>query len=334
MFETLLTQAKQGPVGPELALALLEGSARPEHALLLFQAASELRDRHLGRTLWWTGAIEGILPCRLAPMCSYCTYRNGPPFSRAMLLEAVRALEGLGFRHLHLSGGTRLEGYDEEVLAMVRAIREVSDVRIEVNVGPSLSLPTVRALKALGISSITSSLETIRPELFRDAKPGDTLDGRKALLTMADAEGIATRAMMLLGLGETLADRIQFLFFFKQLKHAHQLRFSRLQPFPGTPYGNKPRCSPWELARTVAVARLVHPALELGLAAGNSLDDIPLWWLAGGGNQLLGAAVTRSGKPGATELAEGLCLTSRMADQARYTGEMGLAIGFAPPPAR
>lgn len=336
MFEQMLKEAMDAPPSPGLALAILEESRAPERALQLFQAATQVRDRHLGRTLWWTGAIEGILPCRLSPMCSYCAYPSEAPWTGPMLVTAVKALEGLGLRHLHLSGGTRAEGYDAEILAMVQAVRAVSDLAVEVNLGPSLSRSTVRSLKELGVASITSSLETTSEAVFRDAKPGDTLAGRKRLLEMAEAEGLRTRGMMLLGLGESLADRIDFLFYFKTLRHRHQLRFSRLMPLPGTRYAERPRCSPWELARTVAVARLVLPTLELGLAAGNSHDDIPLWFSAGGGNQLLGAAVTRArGKtqPGATStpLEHGLVLTSRMAIQERYVREMGLAIRLTPP---
>jgi biotin synthase len=253
-----------------------------------------------------------------------------------MIVVAVKALEDLGLRHLHLSGGTRLAGYDREILAMVRAVRETSSLQIEVNLGPSLGRQTVRALRDLGVRSITSSLETINEGVFRDAKPGDTFEGRMALLDMADEEGLPTRAMMLLGLGESLADRIRFLFHFRKFRRLHQIRFSRFNPGPGTPYQDKPRCSPWELARTVAVARLIHPAVELGMAAGNTHDDIPLWFLAGGGNQLLGASVNRSSKkPDAgTEtmaLPHGLVLSNRMASMTRQVQGMGLSVSFAPP---
>ena len=54
---------------------------------------------------------------------------------------------------------------------MVRAIRNISNLVIEINLGPSLSVETIKSLKALQVFSITSSLETINEELFRQAKP-------------------------------------------------------------------------------------------------------------------------------------------------------------------
>ena len=108
--------------------------------------------------------------------------------------------------------------------------------------------------------------------------------------------------MMLLGLGETDEDRIEQLFFLKQFKKLYQLRLSRFMPFPGTPYKDRPRCSPWDVALITAMARLLLPKVEVCLAAGNSTDDIPLWYLAGGGNQLIGASITRKAPPRTPEI--------------------------------
>ena len=86
---------------------------------------------------------------------------------------------------------------------MVEAMRAVSDIDIEVNLGPSITRETVRKLKELGVCSITSSLETFNEEMFKAAKPGDSLEKRKELLEICEAEGMATRGMMLVGLGES-----------------------------------------------------------------------------------------------------------------------------------
>jgi biotin synthase len=335
MFEQLLEKARAGDLTPESALGILEGSRRPENALKLFAVASELRDEHIGRELWWTSAIEGVTPCRLDPKCSYCTYANHDILSEELLLKALGALEHLGFRHVHLSGGTNLDGYDKEIVAMVEAMRSVSGIDIEVNLGPSITRETVRKLKGLNVCSITSSLETFNEELFRAAKPGDSLEKRKNLLEICEAEGMPTRSMMLVGLGESDADRVRLLFYLKRLKGFQTLRLSRFFPFPSTEFRDRPRCSPWELARTVAVARLVMPDIQIGLAAGNSNDDIPLWLIAGGGNQLLGAAASRGkghGQPGArvTPVADGVSITDRMEVQERYIREMGLSITKTP----
>lgn len=238
----------------------------------------------------------------------------------------------LGVRQVHLSGGTSLEGYDAEILAMVRAIRNVSDIDVEVNLGPSLAAETVRALKEMQVRSITSSLETFNEYLFQRAKPGDSLARRKALLELCEAEGMSLRSIMLVGLGESYGDRVNHLFYLRGFRHLYHLRFSRFYPYPGTAYSEQPRCSPWELARTVAVARLILPRVELGLAAGNTPDDIPLWLLAGGGNQLLGITVSRKPvKPQPGEeiipIADNLFIVNHMPIMKHYAEGMGFSAG-------
>ena len=335
MFEQLLEKARAGDLTPEVALKILENSHRPENALKLFGLASELRDEHIGRELWWTAAINGITPCKVTPACSYCTYSDHGIISEELLLKALGALEKLGFRHLHLSGGANLAGYDKEIVGMVEAMRAVSDIDIEVNLGPSITRETVRKLKDLKVCSVTSSLETINEELFRAAKPGDSLEKRKELLEICEAEGMPTRSMMLVGLGESDADRINHLFYLKRFKGFQTLRISRFFPRPSTNYQNRPRCSPWELARTVAVARLIMPDVQIGLAAGNSHDDIPLWFMAGGGNQLLGGSVgvkkahDHAGE-GITEVAEGIAVKDNTEIQELYVRGMGLSITKTP----
>jgi biotin synthase len=331
MFDRLLDEASAG-ITPDLALRILDESRPTQNALKLFSVASELRDKHLGRRLWWTGAIEGILPCKLQPLCRYCNYSIKTALPNDSLLKALSSLEQLGIKHLHLSGGTNPDGYDAEILSMVEAMRGVSDVAIEVNLGPSLTRDTVRRLKQLGVSSITSSIETVNEDIFRTTKPGDSLDQRKALLEMCDEEGMATRGMMLVGLGESNADRIRLLFYLKGLKHLHQARFSRYMPREDGRL-KLPRCSPWEVARLIAVARLILPGKELGLASGNSHDDIPLWFLAGGGNQLIGAHASRRKATGPNVIAtdDEFTVSSSIPLHRQYASDLGLEIGFECP---
>ncbi|KUO78226.1 MAG: radical SAM protein [Desulfosporosinus sp. BRH_c37] len=293
MFTDLVQQSLTGEITTELALKILNASALPENAIKLFQVASRIRDEQLGKTLWWSAGISGIFPCQLAPRCGYCTFYTDSFFPTEHILQAIKEIEELGLQQLHLSGGTNLQGYDREILDLVKSIRSVSNIALEVNLGPSLTMDTVKKLKSLGVSSITSSLEVSNEELFEKMKPGDSLEARKNLLEFCKKEEMPVRGMMLLGLGETNEDRIKHLFYLRKFKGLYHLRFSRFYPFSGTECRDLQRCSPWELARTVAVARLIMPNVQLGLAAGNESDDIPLWYLAGGGNQLLGVTASR-----------------------------------------
>jgi len=332
-FDRWIETAVHEGIDRELALNILKGAKDPENGLRLFHAATRIRDEKVGKDLYLSSGIGGVLPCQIVPRCRYCNYRITDALDDEKLVMAVKAIENLGIRQVHLSGGTSLAGYDKEILAMVMAIKAASDIDLEVNLGPSLSLETVRTLKSLGVSSITSSLETYSEAVFADAKPGDSLSRRKALVEMCDQEGISIRSMMLIGLGETLEDRIDGLFYLKQFSNLYHLRFSRFFPTPETPYSTRDRCSPWDYVTTVAVARLILPDVQLGMAAGNSADDIPLWYAAGGGNQLLGAHVNRgSGRAGTGEelirVTDDVSVVNRIPTLRKYVEGMGRKLRF------
>lgn len=311
-------------------------SANPLFAGGIFALAARLRDHNLGVHPWWSAGISAVTPCEIEPLCTYCTFYTRAAAAKEDIIAAALTIRDLGIRHVHLSGGTRLvgegsAGYDVRVIELVRAIRAATDVDIEVNVGPSLTRSGVRDLKSLGVAAVTSSLEALNADLFARFKPGDSLSGRIRLMEICEEEGMPIRSMMLVGLGETDADRIaqiQFLRKFRMLRH---LRFSRYMPFAGAAAGGV-RCSPWPVARLTAIARLLFPTLDLGLAAGNSPDDMPLWWLAGGGNQVLGVSVSMkdprgrgNGEAIAIPVADRIVVHDNRAQIIRYLEEMSLA---------
>lgn len=316
-------------------LGLYRRSADPIFASELFTLAAELRDRHLGAHPWWSAGISAITPCEVEPLCTYCAFFTRAAAAKEDIAAAASAIADLGIRHLHLSGGTRLvreggTGYDALIIELVQAIQSITDVEIEVNLGPSLTRAGVRDLKSLGVAAVTSSLEVLNAGLFVRFKPGDNLSDRIRLMEICEEEEMPIRSMMLVGLGETDADRIAQLHFLRRFKMLRHLRFSRYMPFPGAAAGGV-RCSPWPVARLTAIARLMFPQLDLGLAAGNSPDDIPLWWLAGGGNQVLGATVSmkaprgkENGEAIVIPVSDRITIHDNRAQIACYLGELGL----------
>lgn len=326
------------------AIELYRRSADPGFSYELFRAAGAVRDQHVGRNPWWSAGISAILPCELTTLCTYCTFFTQRAAASADIVAAARAIAELGIRHLHLSGGTRMVdpdaaggGYDREMIALVQAIRAEVDIDIEVNVGPALTRSGMRELKACGVSAVTSSLEVTDPEVFARFKPGDSLSGRIRLMEICEEEEMPIRSMMLIGLGETEAARIDHLLFLQRFRMLTHLRMSRYMPFPGAASKGL-RCSPWPVARLTAIARLMFPAIDLGLAAGNGPDDYALWWMAGGGNQILGASASMkdprgkgNGEAQSITVGERTVVHNNMAQITRYLAELGLTPRFAPP---
>lgn len=249
LFDRLLKTALESDITPEIALQILQESKEQKNALKLFEASSRLRDEKIGKDLWLSSGISGVIPCKVVPKCTYCTYFTTESFQIDKLSLCVKEIEKLGIKHIHLSGRTNIDGYDKEIISMIESIRKVSDIDIEINLGPSFSEETVKVFRDLDVKSITSSLEIFNEDLFKKAKPGDSLDKRKELIEICDKHGMSVRSMMLIGLGETYEDRIQHLFYLRKVKNLYHLRFSRFYPYPNTACNNHPRCSPWLSSR-------------------------------------------------------------------------------------
>lgn len=293
-FQEDLAQFFKDPADQALARHILEASAKPANALRLFAEACALRDSVLGNNLWWSAGISAVLPCSITPRCTYCTFFNKEKPLLEDIVTAATMIAGLGIHQMHLSGGTKPHGYDAEVLEMVRAVKRVCDVSLTVNFGPSFTREGVRQLQAAGVTTVTSSIEVLNAELFARFKPGDSREQRIELMRFCEEEGLWIKGMMLLGLGETLSDRIEHLYFLRQFTKMKELHLSRYNPFPGIASGGE-RCSPWEIARMTSLARILMPHIDIGISAGNGPDDIPLWYAAGGGNHIFGALASMKG---------------------------------------
>lgn len=334
MFEKWLEDARNGNISEELALHILEGAKDPANALKLFELASQVRNENKGRDLYWSGGgIRAAVPCMIMPRCKYCTYYTRGDFKIETIVKSAQMMEKMGLHHIHLVGGANLLGYDKEVIKIVKAIRSVSNIGIGLNFGCSLSEETIFQLKGMNIFGIKIAIETINEELFAQTKPGDSLKHKKEMFEICERVGIPIHAMLFVGLGGNLEDRINLIFYVKKFSQVNTLSFSRFYPFPGTPFENHPRCSPWEVATTIAVARLVLPYMNLGIAAGNTVDDIPLWYIAGGGNQIQGVyTAERQVIPGPGEFLTPVdnehVIVNRMPIVQQYLDGMGISIGF------
>ncbi|OPY68489.1 MAG: biotin synthase [Syntrophorhabdaceae bacterium PtaU1.Bin034] len=287
--------ALQGRLDEGRCLEMLVRADDPEGAFQLLKTASKVRDRVFGKEIHCMGPVGPILPCVLEPHCLYCRYWKIKPLDVQTLIKAIKTMEQLGIRRVLLVGGASIDGYDHEIVTLVSTLRQEVKADLEVNVGGPLSAHAVRRLKEIGVVGITASLETINKEAFNRAKPGDSFEGRKALLEVCGTEGLELRSIMMVGCGESDADRVRHLFYLRQFDRLRHLMVSRFTPQPETVWSGHMACSSVEWAKTIAIARLILPRVRIGLGGGTGPDDLPLWYLAGGGNQIFGMAVTTGG---------------------------------------
>jgi len=243
-------------------------------------------------------------------------------------------MNNAGVKRVELGGGTLWSDAGDRVIKAVKAVRRVSSLDIWVNVGPALNTNDLIKLKELGVKEVCSSLETINPKVFREVKPGDSLEARMKLAEEINNVGLGLNSVMMVGIGSSYEDYVKHLFWFKNFEHLSSVFITGLRPIPGTPFENKPMANPLEVAKVGAVARLVLRNVDIGF--GGMMNDprlLPLWIMAGGNRAIhLGAHVHRTWptflrqpntiveRYGEIEFVNMLPLTTR------YVREMGLEV--------
>jgi FO synthase len=220
--------------------------------------------------------------CRDA--CGYCTFAHPPRALASPYLDVDEVLtiarEGAaaGCHEALLTLGEKPElryreaadwlatrGYATTVdylVAVCAAIVEETGLLPHANAG---ALDTAELAR---LREVTASqgmmLESLRPDLAAHrGAPDKTPQRRLATLEAAGRLGIPFTTGILVGIGESLDDRVDALFAIaaahERHGHVQEVIVQNFLPKPGTAMRDHPPCPPGELARAIALARLLLP---------------------------------------------------------------------------
>lgn len=333
VINQILDRSLKNPLSKEEALLLFHEVKTPERFLRLAQAASSVRSREAGPTFKFDGFIGPITQCDTDPPCRYCgrsASGKSDSFRACLSVEevelAAKLMKEAGIKVVELGGGTPSNGAAEKIKDAVRAVKRVSELDIWVNVGPALTFNDLLELREMGVKEVCSSLESINPGVFKEAKPGDDLRTRMKLAQDIDASGLGLMSVMMVGLGSSYQDYVSHLLWLKSFKNLSHLGITGLNPIPGTPFEDRPMANPFEVAKAGAIARLVlrNPDISFG-GMMNDPRLLPLSVMVGGNRTIhLGAHAHKSGawrlrypgtvskKIGDIEFVDMLPLTTRL----------------------
>jgi biotin synthase len=183
-----------------------------------------------------------------------------------------------------------------KVIDAVDAVQR--DVGLEV--ACSLGLLTeeqAERLAAAGVRRYNHNLETCRA-VFPQICTTHTYDDRVATARLAIEAGMELCCGGILGLGETLEQRLDFAFELAALDPC-EVPINFLDPRPGTPLANQTLLSPREALQAIALFRLVLPRAWLRLAGGRErvLGELQSMGLLAGANALIvGNYLTTTGR--------------------------------------
>ena len=286
-------------IGREEALRLAE-----EPLEELRQAADEIRRKVCGSGFDLCTIVNA--KCGICSEdCRYCAqsahYRTAceesyPLLSTQELLKDARrnAQQGV-LRYSIVTSGRRLS--EEEVEQACESIRRIrAEVPIEVCVSFGL-LDEVqfRKIKAAGASRVHCNLES-SARYFPSVCTTHTYEEKIRTLQAAKRAGLSICSGGILGLGETMEDRIDMVLTARELG-VKSIPVNLLNPIPGTPYENRVPLDNEEACRCVALFRFLIPDASIRLAGGRGLlgDKGEACFLSGANAAISGDMLTTAG---------------------------------------
>ncbi len=286
-------------IGREEALRLAE-----EPLEELRQAADEIRRKVCGSGFDLCTIVNAKCG-RCSEDCRYCAqsahYRTAceesyPLLSTQELLEDARrnAQQGV-LRYSIVTSGRRLS--EEEVEQACESIHRIrAEVPIEVCVSFGL-LDEVqfRKIKAAGASRVHCNLES-SARYFPSVCTTHTYEEKIRTLQAAKRAGLSICSGGILGLGETMVDRIDMVLTARELG-VKSIPVNLLNPIPGTPYENRVPLDNEEACRCVALFRFLIPDASIRLAGGRGLlgDKGEACFLSGANAAISGDMLTTAG---------------------------------------
>ena len=244
--------------------------------------------------------------------CGYCSqsahFKTGLAASKLMELDAVlaeakRAKDGGADRFCMGAAWRSLK--DRDMPAVCAMIAGVKDMGLEtcVTLG-MLEDGQAEKLKAAGLDYYNHNLDSSR-EYYGKVTSTRTYDDRLQTLDRARNAGVSLCAGGILGMGESRADRVGLIHELSMITpHPESVTINALVPIAGTPLGKSEPITAVELARAIAVARIVMPASWVRLSAGreNMTEEGQALCMAAGANSIfVGARLLTTDNPDVSE---------------------------------
>lgn len=156
----------------------------------------------------------------------------------------------------------------DTICKAVKTIKEQSDILVCVSLG-LLSKESFAKLKESGVDRIHNNIETSK-NYFSNICSTHTFEDKVSALKIAKENGFSLCSGIIIGLGESIVDRIDAAFFLKEL-HVDSVPINILNSIRGTPFENNEKLSEEEILRTCAIFRFILPNIFLRLAGGRIL---------------------------------------------------------------
>jgi FO synthase len=290
-LDSLLEDTVSGvPLDRKGAIRLIRCS--DEHLPQLLTAAKQLKQRFHSDRITYSRKVFIPLTNLCRDYCGYCTFRKDPGDAGALtmspeqVLDVARRGETAGCTEALFSLGDKPELLFPEMRATLHrlgyrstlhyleamcelVLRETSLIP---HPNPGLlskewisRLGKVSASMGLMLESTNATL--LGPRLAHDNAPDKDPSLRMKTLREAGKLGIAFTTGLLIGIGESLEDRVDTMLAIRELHdeygHIQEVIVQNFRAKPGIPMQDWPEPSREDMLRTIGVARLLMPRMNI-----------------------------------------------------------------------
>lgn len=278
----------------------------------LFAAANRVRERFRGNTLDICSIVNAKSGA-CSEDCAFCAQSShhdtgAPVYPLLAVDQMARAAENAkknGAKRFCIVTSGRGIDSAEDLENIAEGIRRVKDIGLS----PCATLGTLTReqlarLKSAGLNRYHHNIETSR-EYFPRVCTTHTFDERIELLRHARELGLSACSGGILGMGESMEDRISMAFSLRELD-VDSVPLNFLMPIMGTPFENIKAITPLEALHSIALFRMVLPEKEIRICGGRgpALGQLhPLIFMAGADGFLIGNYLTTTGLDPADDLA-------------------------------
>lgn len=242
--------------------------------------------------------------------CSYCAqsarYSSEVEVERLMSKDAVmqRARQALDTGSTRFCMGAAWRGVRmgtqrfEQVLDIVTDVAQLG-MEVCVTLGELGSEEAV-ALKQAGVTAYNHNVDT-SPEHYPNIVSTHTFEDRLRTIRHAQDAGMSVCCGGILGLGETIEDRLKMLEVISSFNPPPEsIPINALMPMKGTPLAENPQVDPLDLVRMIAVTRIAVPGAKVRLSAGRTMlsdEAQALCFFAGANSIFYGDKLLTTGNP-------------------------------------
>lgn len=262
-----------GRISREESLFLAEDAPKQK----LYKAAGEIRDRKMGRR-FDTCSIVNARSGRCSEDCKWCAQSawfktrieeyevvDEKTCVELAQLNAVYGVDKFSF----VTSGRALSDRNIDLLCgYARKIKQETNIKLCASMG-LLGKAQLQRLVDAGITRYHCNLES-SADFFPSLCSTHTTEDKLKTIQAAREVGMEVCSGGIIGMGESMEDRISLAFMLRDLK-VKSIPINVLNPIPGTPLAGTASLSDDEILTTIALFRFINPDAWLRFAGGRLL---------------------------------------------------------------